>query len=247
MKHPLTIYAVLLLAAMLAGCGRKTVESAAGDSAVVPGPQFSAKKGLYVPDNTRQSLGLKIVEVAEQKVFATIEVQLRVYQADDRASLASGGIAPEQAKLIKPGQPLQIQAGNGKSFSGRVTGLRDQLLKATGMIEVLVEIPGMSAASSVGKFVRADIALDSSESVVSIPRAALLQCSDGDSVYTVSGEHFVRTKVKLGAANSGLVEIKDGLYAGDQVVLQPVMSLWMIELAAVKGGQACCAAPAKGK
>jgi hypothetical protein len=43
------------------------------------------------------------------------------------------------------------------------------------------------------------------------------------------------------------VEIKDGLYAGDQVVLQPVMSLWLTELAAVKGGQACCVVPAKGK
>jgi hypothetical protein len=26
-----------------------------------------------------------------------------------------------------------------------------------------------------------------------------------------------------------------------------VMSLWMMELAAVNGGQACCATPAKGK
>ena len=43
------------------------------------------------------------------------------------------------------------------------------------------------------------------------------------------------------------VEITDGLYAGDQVVAQPVMSLWLTELASVKGGQACCVAPPKGK
>jgi multidrug efflux pump subunit AcrA (membrane-fusion protein) len=82
---------------------------------------------------------------------------------------------------------------------------------------------------------------------VTIPRAALLGCSEGHFVYTVSGEHLVRAAVKVGASTEEWVEIKDGLYAGDQVALQPVMSLWMTELAAIKGGQACCIEPPKGK
>lgn len=247
MNHSLVKYAATLLAVMLAGCGRKAVEPTVAEATVVLGPQYSAKKGLLLPDDTRQSLGVKTAEVVEQKVPSTIEVQLRVYQAGDQASLASGTVTPEQAKLLKPGQSLLIHAGDGQSISGKVAALNDQLQKATGMIEVLAEIPGVSTGPVVGKFLQADIALDSTESVVSIPRAALLQCSDGYSVYTVSGEHLVRTPVKVGALNSDLVEIKDGLYAGDQVVLQPVMSLWMTELAAVKGGQACCAPPPKGK
>jgi len=85
------------------------------------------------------------------------------------------------------------------------------------------------------------------ENVASIPRSALLSCSEGYFVYTVSGEHLVRTAVKVGGGNDAFVEITDGLYSGDEVVLQPVMSLWMTELAAVKGGQACCAEPPKGK
>lgn len=247
MNHSLVKHSALLLAVMLAGCGRKAVETTVAEATVVLGPQYSAKKGLLLPDDTRRSLGVKTVEVVELKVPSTIEVQLRIYQAGDHASLASGTVTPEQAKLLKPGQSLQIHAGDGKSFTGKVTALNDQLQKATGMIEVLAEIQDASAGSAAGKFLQADIALDSTESVVSIPRAALLQCSDGYSVYTVSGEHLVRTPVKVGASNSDLVEIKDGLYAGDQVVLQPVMSLWMTELAAVKGGQACCAPPPKGK
>jgi cobalt-zinc-cadmium efflux system membrane fusion protein len=115
------------------------------------------------------------------------------------------------------------------------------------MIEVLAEIPNTTDDLAVGAFLQASGTLESVASVVTIPRAALLQCSDGYSVYTVSGEHLLRTPVKIGATSADFVEIKDGLYAGDQVVLQPVMSLWMTELAAVKGGQACCAVPAKGK
>ncbi len=172
---------------------------------------------------------------------------MRVYQVGNPVSLASGMLTPEKAKLLKAGQVVEVRTREGKSASAKVTGLSDQLQKATGMMELLVEIPQAPDEFEVGTFVQANVTLDSSENVVTIPRAALLECSDGHSVYTVSGEHLVRTPVKVGAANADLVEIKDGLYAGDQVVLQPVMSLWMTELAAVKGGQACCVEPAKGK
>jgi len=166
---------------LVAGCRPKPGDSRAAGDAVLLGPQFSAKKGLLLPDDTRQSLGLRIVEVTEQKVPATLDVQLRIYKIGDAVGLASGMVTPEQAKLLKTGQAVRVRI------------------------------------------------------------------SDGHSVYTVGGEHLVRTPVKIGASNAEFVEIKDGLCAGDQVVLQPVMSLWMAELAAVKGGQACCVMPPKGK
>lgn len=232
---------------ILAGCGRESSDSAKTEELVVFGPQFSAKKGLLVPKDTRQSLGLRIAEVTEQKVPRTFEVQLRVYQVGNPVTRATGTVTPEQAKYLKPGQVIQVHARDGKKGTAKVTLVNDQLQKATGMRELLVEILQAPDEFTVGAFVRASVSLDSNESAVTVPRAALLQCSDGHSVYTVSGEHLVRTPVKVGAASADFVEIKDGLYAGDQVVLQPVMSLWMTELAAVKGGQACCVEPAKGK
>lgn len=235
---------VALLA--LAGCQPKSGELVTGEETVEIGPKYSAKNGLHVPDDTRMSLGVKVVDVTEQKVPATLEIQLRVYQNGKESIFASATITPEEAKTLKRGQTVRTSA-NGASLTGRVTGLNDQLLKATGMAEVLVEFANPSGSHVGGAFLPASVELDSAASVVTIPRAALLECSDGHSAYTVSGESFVRTPVKVGAISGDLVEIKDGLYAGDQVVLRPVMSLWMTELAAVKGGQACCAVPKKGK
>lgn len=232
---------------LFAGCQPKAANSAAIEETVTLGPQFSAKKGLLVPEDTRRSLGLKTVEVAEQKVAASVDLQLRVYETAKDTSRASGTVTPEEAKELKADGLLQIRTSDGRSVTGRITALSDQLRKATGMIEVLAEIPNATVNLAVGAFLQASGTLEPRESVVTIPRAALLQCSDGYSVYTVSGEHLVRTPVKIGAAGADFVEIKDGLYAGDQVVLQAMMSLWMTELAAVKGGQACCAVPAKGK
>lgn len=237
---------MLFAALSLAGCQPKPGEAATGEESVEIGPKYSAKNGLHVPDDTRLSLGLKIVEVTEQKVPATLDMQLRVYQNGKDALLASASATPEEAKAMKRGQVVRATV-SGTSLTGQVTRVNDELFKATGMAEVLVELRNPSGASAVGAFLPASVELDSAASVVTIPRAALLECSDGHSVYTVSGESFFRTPVKVGAISGDLVEIQDGLYAGDQVVLQPVMSLWMTELAAVKGGQACCVVPAKGK
>jgi hypothetical protein len=241
----ISILAAVLAGATLTACNPKSATLAGEGEAVVLGPQHS-KKGLLLPEATRRSLGVKLVEVKEQKIPATLGVQLRVYQADKKSILASAAMTPEEAKALKRGMTVRARS-NDTNLTGRVLRVNDELQKATGMTEVLVEFGGPSDAPVIGAFLSASVALDSDATVVTIPRAALLQCSDGYSVYTVSGEHLVRTPVKVGAANAELVEITDGLYSGDQVVLQPVMSLWMTELAAVKGGQACCVEPPKGK
>ncbi|MST94528.1 MAG: hypothetical protein EXS33_04555 [Pedosphaera sp.] len=245
-RNHFCVGSVLLAALALAGCQPKFGESAAGEESVEIGPKYTAKNGLLVPSETRLSLGLKIVGVTEQKVPATLAVQLRVYQTGKESIFASATVTPEEAKSLKRGQVVHARS-NDANLTGSVTSVNDQLQKATGMAEVLVEFGNPSGAAIGGVFLPASIDLPSAATAVAIPRAALLECSDGPSVYTVSGEHLVRTPVKVGASNAEFVEIKDGLYAGDQVVLQPVMSLWMTELAAVKGGQACCVMPAKGK
>lgn len=246
-RNQFYVWSLSLTALVLAGCDRKPGESAAGEATVEIGPKYSAKNGLHVPEETRLSLGLKTVEVTEQKIPATLDLPLRIYRSSATTLFASGAVTPEQAKVLKAGQAAQVFAGDGRKLPGKITGVTGELQKATGTAEVLVEIAHGAETLMVGAFVPASVALEREESVVTIPRAALLECSDGHSVYTVSGESYVRTPVKVGATGGELVEIKDGLYAGDQVVLQPVMSLWMTELAAVKGGQACCVLPAKGK
>jgi hypothetical protein len=238
--------AALAAVGLLAGCGAHSSVTAAGESAAVAVPQFSAKKGLLLPETTRQALGLKMAEVAERRIDSALEVSLRVYQVAGGVGLASGMVAPEQAKRLHKGQAVEVRTGD-KEVPGKVVRVSDELLKATGLAEVLVEIPHAAEGLQVGEFVQARVPGESSESVVTIPRAALLGCSEGQFVYTVSGEHLVRTTVKVGASNKDWVEVTDGLYAGDQVVAQPVMSLWLTELAAIKGGQACCAEPPKGK
>lgn len=238
----------LLVAAILAvGCRDAEHKSTDSDQPAAVAPEFSVKHGLLLPEATRQSLGLKVVEVVEQRMSATLDLPLSVYEQTGTRARATGFLAPEQAKGLKAGQPIEVWTGEGKALAGKVTAVNEELQKAIGQVEVLVEIPEADTRLAVGTFVRATLSAHSDQSVITLPPAALLRCSEGQFVYTVSGDHLVRTAVKVGARNSECVEITEGLYAGDQVVSQPVLSLWLTELASVKGGQACCIEPPKGK
>lgn len=246
-KKTFTTVSAVIGLLILSGCGEKPRRAAKAEDPAVIGPQYSAKKGLLVPKNTSDSLGVKIVEVSEQKIATTVDLQLRVYERTADGYLASAMISSEKNTLLKQGQPVALSGSGSNALAGHVKAVNTGMQKVTGSSELLVQIPAGQNEFAVGSFLRGRVTLESSNTVATIPRTALLQCSDGHSVYTVSGDHFVRTPIKIGSSTAEFVEVTDGLYAGDKVVLQSVMSLWMTELAAVKGGQACCVEPSKKK
>jgi hypothetical protein len=243
----LTPALLLLAATLITGCGSQRAADTV-DSPPTDGPQFSAKKGLLLPEQTRRALGLKLVEVKERKISSTVEMDLRVYRKDATVAYATAMVEPAQAQLLQIGQALNLAAVGDRAQMGYVTSVQNDSQHNSGFSEVLVQISGDIASSlAEGKFLKAMATLESHAEVLTIPRTALLACSEGQFVYTVSGDHLVRTAVKVGARSAEDVEVIDGLYAGDEVVENPVLSLWMTELAAVKGGQACCIEPPKGK
>lgn len=72
-----------------------------------------------------------------------------------------------------------------------------------------------------------------------IPVEALLRTVKGDFVYVANGEWFLRTPVKIGAANATHIEIKDGLYEGDTIVVKGTRALSLAEIQALNGGVGC--------
>ncbi len=242
-----TLTALLTLALVIGstGCRRATEAAAPTDELAVP--SFNAKSGLFLPEATRRALNLKLVEITEQKIETTIPLSLCVYETNVENILATGPMPPDQSPQFPPGRIIAAKLADGTSLTGVVRAVRNELQSPTGHLELLGEFPGTAHGLVSGDFISATARISSDGRVITIPRPALLENSEGQFAYTVSGEHFVRTAVKTGVSNEEFVEITDGLYAGDQVVAQPVLSLWLTELAAVKGGQACCVTPPKGK
>ena len=141
--------------------------------------------------------------------------------------------------MLTNGQVAVVTVNNAEPLKGKVAGVNRSLEKVQGQAEVMLSIEDAGARLTNGVIVSVSVPLGREQSVVTIPRSALLRTAEGDFVYTVSGKQFVRAALKTGEVSNESVEVTDGLYAGDRIVVQPVMTLWLAELQPIRGGKAC--------
>ena len=78
-----------------------------------------------------------------------------------------------------------------------------------------------------------------SQTITIIPASSILKTVTGTYVYVVNGKFFLRTLIKTKKSDGSHLEVLDGLFSGDEIVVQPVNTLWYTELQALRGGKAC--------
>lgn len=225
---------------ILAGCDKEDTALARSTATEeLTSVEFNPKSGLLVPPATAAFINVKTEDVSETLITSELEFSGQVYRsasASHDKTLASITLKQDVAERIKQAGTGHL-AGTGQTF--RVLRMEQSTTSADDR-ELLISIDDPNRTLSSGEFVTARFTIGSANPVTVVPREALLQTTEGDFVYAVNGQRFVLTKVKLGAANDRQVEILDGLYAGDKIVVHPVMTLWMTQLHNVNGGDACC-------
>ena len=209
------------------------------------GASFKAGRGVSVTEETKKLLGVEVADVTERKLPNEIHFTVQVFgekhhhllNQEDHSGCdvqGAGFVATNTAAVIKAGQFVRLSYGTNNALAGVVLAVQKSL--ALGEFEIVVGISNATAALKPGEFVAARISVPRDAAVAAIPQSALLRTPEGAFVYAVNGDAYFRTAVKIGAVADGWVEVTDGLLAGDQVVVQPVQTLWLIELRAVKGG-----------
>jgi hypothetical protein len=244
-KLCLWIAAVIAPLVFGAGCGRKESDSSGGSASkgelpVHEGVSYSPKQGLLIAPLTAKFIGLTTIDVAERSVEVTREISGRVFRAatvHQPHALASAILPVEEAAALHPGLKAGANPNPGEIEVLRLEPGGDQ---HSGMAEVILQVKGAPPSLREGSLVTARFVVGATNPVTAVPAAALLRTLQGDFVYVVNGNHFIRASVKVGRMNGEHAEVLDGLYVGDQVVLHPVMTLWMTELHHVNGGDACC-------
>lgn len=249
-----SLFCSLACLALLSACqGNKTTaakgEGAPAEKAPENGAQFKQGEGISLTEEMKQSLGVKTAEVAEEKIASTFTKVLHVMPvrqiqqgavpiSTGNACEASGWLTAKEAALLKPGMKVELRGEDptAPASSGTVNRLAKVPYASIGDYEVSVSAP---STFPEGARVTATFRAPEGEAVASIPRSALLTTAEGTFAYTLNGKFYMRTAVKVGSMNEDRVEITDGLYAGDEVVSSPVMSLWMAELQVLRGGKAC--------
>lgn len=233
---PLSLILLLTLSLCVASCTDSQASSReASTQAPENGAQFKEGKGVSLTDVMAKSINLQTAEVTEENMTPAVLLQL---QTVHKGTEASGWLTAEQASSIRPGMEVDLRVAHPKAafLKGKVSRVEKTNIIASGDFEIAVQTPTTLEA---GTAVSATVRLDPSEGRTAIPKSALLATAEGSFAYAKNGEFYVRTPIKVGAISDAHVEVTEGLYAGDEVVTSPVMSLWLAELQVLRGGKAC--------
>lgn len=252
---------LVLTVSLLAGCGQKESKNHDRDHAnekaegkddghghgeeAPAGASFKPGKGVILTEETRKILGVEVADVTEQKLPKELHFSVQVFgekhhhvvNSQDHSGCdvhGSGLVSSNEAVSLTTGQPVQVSKGTNLLATGVVLAVQKAL--ALGESEIVVGLSNAATVLKPGDFISASISLPREEVVTVVPRSAVLRAPDGTFVYTVNGDAYFRTAIKIGSQAEGLIEITDGLLPGDQVVTKPVEMLWLIELRATKGG-----------
>lgn len=240
--------AFALVALVITGCNSKAAKTAVSDGKEIQVASYKSGKGVILNDETQKLLALEVADVKEMELENELHFTLQMFgerhhpnsNPQDHSLCdeeGSGFISSEVAAALQLGQPVYLRKATNAAVSGVVLSVRAGL--APGESEIVVGVSNAAARFQNGEFLAAKLNLPHGGTVATVPQAALLRTVEGTFVYAVNGGAYFRTAVKTGRESGGWVEITDGLLTGDQVVTKAVESLWLIELRATKGGDAC--------
>ena len=230
----------LLVAVAMTGC--KEAEKAGSESVSVS--LFKQGKGVLFSEETKKLLGIEVSEVTEKLMQHRVVRSAQVYRTGvgGEPSGAVLPLEPDETAALTIGRPVEIRAVKGPKpeLQGTLVQLDGRATVALGQVEGIVEFADPQQEFKAGESVTATFTIGEPKRALVVPESAVLLAADGSYVYAVNGTHLTRTRVKTGAVSEGLVEVQDGLYAGDSVAVKGVQNVWLVELSAIKGGTPCC-------
>ncbi|MFN7993888.1 MAG: HlyD family efflux transporter periplasmic adaptor subunit [Bryobacteraceae bacterium] len=150
---------------------------------------------------------------------------------DTSSMQIEGVINQAESELVRIGQPAEIglDAFPGIRLKGRVYsvgalavgGWRQNYYIRNIPVKVRLDSQDPRVIPDLSAF--ADVQLSQKPDSLVVPAEAVRSEGEEPVVYVKRGTQFVRREVKVGERNNTQVSIVDGLAAGDEVALQPVL------------------------
>jgi len=164
---------------------------------------------------------------------AAANAKAAVVTIADMSSLeVEADVSESNLSQVKPGQPCEIQldALPEQRFRGEIHMIvpTADRSKATVMVKVrFIDkdsriLPEMSAKVA---FLSRPVKSDEQKPRTALNRAALINRGEKKKVSLVKGDRIVETAVSLGPEIGDMIEVLDGVKAGDNVVLNPPSGL----------------------
>jgi len=167
-------------------------------------------------------IGIPRIEAGEYVTPGTIYATLQ-----DLDSMRVDFSLPEQeAGIVQIGMAVTVSSEvGGVTATGKVTGIEPKIDPNSRLVTVRAEVENPDTAITPGQFLRVRVELPVEEGVIALPQTAVSSNLYGDSVYVVrepeaedEPERVEQVFVTLGRRSGSVIEIRDGVTAGDRVV-----------------------------
>lgn len=117
------------------------------------------------------------------------------------------------------------QAWPGRTFEGHVTYIGDRVDPDTRAARARIDIPNPEGALKPGMFAEVVLTdphgIDAERKALAVPPSAVLRDGDRTIAFVQEGERrYERRTLRIGARTEELVEVTEGLAAGDRVVVE---------------------------
>lgn len=136
--------------------------------------------------------------------------------ADLSVVWADLAVSPSDLSAIHEGQKISI-AGGGESSPATIMFVSPLLDKETRAARVVASVDNAARKWRPGSFVTAEIPTDETPAAIVVPKTALQTIKGDTAVFVRTANGFEARKIGVGRQDSRLVEVTEGLTAGERV------------------------------
>lgn len=168
-----------------------------------------------------------VLGIGAMDLGARVETSTVLTTLDDLSQVEIEFRLPETVYgQIRAGQRVDAASAAfpARRFTGTVEAIDSRIDPVSRAFRVRARLPNDDRALPVGMFMRLELALDDRRGVV-VPEEALLIEGGEPNVFVVADGVSERRTIRIGLRRNGLVEVLDGVAAGEAVVSRGIQSL----------------------
>ena len=134
---------------------------------------------------------------------------------------------PERyATTIQKGNTVMFTTeGNEKQFQAKIYGIEPKVDEVTRNVIMRAICANPNQQILPGSFAKVSIVASINTKAFMLPTQAIVPILKGQKVYVAQGDSVIERKVKTGVRKDNVIEVIEGLQAGDEVVVEGVMYL----------------------
>lgn len=151
---------------------------------------------------------------------------------------ATANLYEKDLAAVKVGQGVRVTVASlpNQTFQGSIAVIDPVVEGEKRTVPVKVALTNTKGLLKPGGFAELEILTDRTTArVLAIPESAVVDAKGKTIVFVQNGNAYQPVEVTLGKTSEGFVEVKQGLFEGDQVVTQRAPQLYAESL---RGGQA---------